>query len=442
MKKIILLILFPLGLFAQKTDSTLAVEVNVIKNEVNPAANSKTRVGNTLQDIVDTKISGESWITNHTYYANKSFVINSSTLYKCLVNHKSATFSTDLSGGKWVSISGTGGGGGGTPGGINTQMQYNNSSAFAGTSGATATATTVTLNSPVINTPTGLSKTDVGLSNVDNTSDANKPVSVAQTTALGLKDAVLSPVAVKTSAYTAGANEFVPCNTTSGSFIVTLPTAPSDKTRIGVKIVIQSSTNSVTIAAGGSDVFNKAGGSTTYALSFVNQGVLLQYNASAGIWYVQADNLPLSSLDTRYGYGIGTAGYVWTSGGSGVQPSYQPLTISAPAYATLTDAASINIDATSSARTNKEWTSSRTAVTLTWSNLVAGSSGNINFFKTNNLDLTLTLPSGTIIINEGVPANGSLTTTLTSTTSGNFSLYWEKVGAGAEMYFFVKRILD
>lgn len=41
-------------------------------------------------------------------------------------------------------------GGGGTPGGSNTQMQYNNSSAFGGTSGETATATQVTLTSPRI----------------------------------------------------------------------------------------------------------------------------------------------------------------------------------------------------------------------------------------------------------------------------------------------------
>ena len=39
----------------------------------------------------------------------------------------------------------------------------------------------------MINSPTGLVKADVGLGNVDNTSDANKPVSTAQQTALNLK---------------------------------------------------------------------------------------------------------------------------------------------------------------------------------------------------------------------------------------------------------------
>jgi len=51
----------------------------------------------------------------------------------------------------------------------------------------TQTLTNKTLTSPVINTPTGITKTDVGLANVDNTTDANKPVSTATQTALDLK---------------------------------------------------------------------------------------------------------------------------------------------------------------------------------------------------------------------------------------------------------------
>jgi len=51
----------------------------------------------------------------------------------------------------------------------------------------TQTLTNKTLTSPVINTPTGITKSDVGLANVDNTTDANKPVSTATQTALNLK---------------------------------------------------------------------------------------------------------------------------------------------------------------------------------------------------------------------------------------------------------------
>ena len=58
---------------------------------------------------------------------------------------------------------------------------------------ATETLTNKTLTSPVINTPTGITKSDVGLANVDNTSDANKPVSTATQTALDLKANLASP---------------------------------------------------------------------------------------------------------------------------------------------------------------------------------------------------------------------------------------------------------
>jgi len=57
----------------------------------------------------------------------------------------------------------------------------------------TQTLTNKTLTSPIINTPTGITKSDVGLSNVDNTSDANKPVSTATQSALDLKAPLASP---------------------------------------------------------------------------------------------------------------------------------------------------------------------------------------------------------------------------------------------------------
>ncbi len=55
------------------------------------------------------------------------------------------------------------------------------------TDSKTETLTNKTLTSPVINTPTGITKSDVGLGNVDNTADSNKPVSTATQTALDLK---------------------------------------------------------------------------------------------------------------------------------------------------------------------------------------------------------------------------------------------------------------
>lgn len=120
------------------------------------------------------------------------------------------------------------------------------------------------------------------------------------TTDLAAKAAGLAPTAVKTANYTTAASEFVPVDTSAGSVTVTLPTAPADKTRIGVKMIAVSGTNTVTIARGGTDVFNKAGGSTSLSLSLLNQGAILQYAASSGIWYVQSTDVPLSALDARF----------------------------------------------------------------------------------------------------------------------------------------------
>ena len=55
------------------------------------------------------------------------------------------------------------------------------------------TLTNKTITSPQITSPTGLVKSDVGLSNVDNTTDLNKPISTATQIALDLKANTASP---------------------------------------------------------------------------------------------------------------------------------------------------------------------------------------------------------------------------------------------------------
>lgn len=97
-----------------------------------------------------------------------------------------------------------------------------------------------------------------------------------------------APVAVQTTAYSALANSFVPCNTTSAGFTVTLPLAPVDRAVVGVKLV--AGTNTLTIATGGgSDVFDVAGGSTSITLTALDQATFLQYSATAAIWYQVAN---------------------------------------------------------------------------------------------------------------------------------------------------------
>lgn len=110
----------------------------------------------------------------------------------------------------------------------------------------------------------------------------------------------LIPTAVKTTTYSAAANDFIPCDNTSGSFTVTLPNAPADRTVIGIKMIIQGGANNITVACAGSDVFNKAGGGTSGTLSYLNQCYLFQYKSSSAIWYLIADDLPKTALDAIY----------------------------------------------------------------------------------------------------------------------------------------------
>ena len=114
-------------------------------------------------------------------------------------------------------------------------------------------------------------------------------------------DEVLAPTTVKTANYTAAPKDFIPVDTTAGSVTITLPTAPADKSRIAIKHIIQGAGNVVTYTTGGSDVLNKVGGATSGTLTVLAQAVILQYKTSTGIWYVQADDLPLSQLDGRFG---------------------------------------------------------------------------------------------------------------------------------------------
>lgn len=109
---------------------------------------------------------------------------------------------------------------------------------------------------------------------------------------------VLTPTGVKNSAYSAASADYVPVSTQFGAVTVTLPTAPADNTVIGVKMVVQGSTNAVTVAAGGSDVFNKALGPSTVSVAQLNQGVIVQYNAALAVWYAIVDDYTIPALDT------------------------------------------------------------------------------------------------------------------------------------------------
>lgn len=108
----------------------------------------------------------------------------------------------------------------------------------------------------------------------------------------------LTPTTVKTGAYTAAPGDLVLVDTTGGAVTITAPAATAGGKPWAVKHVIQGGTNAVTIACAGSDVFNKAGGSTTATLPLVNQS--MRFTQGAGVHYVDAADSPLGALDLRY----------------------------------------------------------------------------------------------------------------------------------------------
>jgi hypothetical protein len=173
----------------------------------------------------------------------------------------------------------------------------------------TAASTYAPLASPTftgtVTTPALQVTTGSGTANQVLTSDSSgnatwaTPVSGAQ---------VLVPTTVKTSAYTASPGDFIPVDASGGSVTITLPTAPADRTRIEIKMIATSGTNTVTFNTGGSDVLNKTSGVTTGTLSLLNQAIMLQYATTGNIWYVQSDDLPLSQLDARYPLDTATPG--------------------------------------------------------------------------------------------------------------------------------------
>jgi len=155
--------------------------------------------------------------------------------------------------------------------------------------------------------------------------DAPDGTVLAKATVEGEADLVLTDptnasgmnvTAVKTAAYTAVPDDFIPVDISGGSVPVKLPAKPADKTQIGVKLVAISGTpgsTTATITRGGStDVFNKAGGSTSLTLSALFQGVILQYSAGPGIWYARTTDTPLGVA-----LGAGKTGSDNTLGGPG-----------------------------------------------------------------------------------------------------------------------------
>jgi hypothetical protein len=133
-------------------------------------------------------------------------------------------------------------------------------SATIATLSGTESLTNKTIVSPVILTPTGIVSSDVGLGNVNNTSDADKPVSTAQQTALDLKEAISNK---STSVTTDGASD------------IKYPSAKAVKTYVDAQIASSTVNDATTSAKGiiqlGGDL---AGTGTTAAAPIITDAAI------------------------------------------------------------------------------------------------------------------------------------------------------------------------
>jgi hypothetical protein len=117
-------------------------------------------------------------------------------------------------------------------------------------------------------TVSGVTKAHVGLGNVDNTSDANKPVSTATQTALDLKSNALVTIDPETASYTlvlANREQMVEMNVGSANTL-TVPTNASVAFPIGTRVhVVQTGSGQTTITPASGVTINGTPGLKTRA---------------------------------------------------------------------------------------------------------------------------------------------------------------------------------
>jgi len=196
----------------------------------------------------------------------------------------------------------------------------------------TQTLTNKTLTSPVINSPTGIVKGDVGLGNVDNTSDASKPVSTAQQTALNLKADVASPTFTGTVAGITAS--MVGLSNVDNTSDASKPVSTAQATAISAKMTNPMTTGGDVIFGGASGVptrlangsagqFLKSNG-TTLAPTWANAAAAAQVTASQTGSRALATNYTNSSSQTRF---------VFVTLNASATNNYMTITVNGVAFA-------------------------------------------------------------------------------------------------------------
>jgi hypothetical protein len=108
------------------------------------------------------------------------------------------------------------------------------------------------------------------------------------------------PTAIKVANYTAVVGDIVICDISAGSFTVTLPSAPADKSGIRVKVIASGASKRLIVQAGGTDTINLVGGTTSKILSLLDEAVYLQYQSATGVWFILSADAPPENFATNF----------------------------------------------------------------------------------------------------------------------------------------------
>ena len=183
------------GLSYNDTTGAISVDTTAIQAKVANVTDTEIGYLDGVTSAIQTQLDDKSTASKTETFTNKSISLGSNTVTSTLAQLNTAVSDADVASlagtetltNKTVAL------GSNTVSGTIAQFNTAVTDADFATLAGTETLTNKTLTSPVINTPTGITKSDVGLANVDNTSDANKPVSTATQTALDLKAPLASP---------------------------------------------------------------------------------------------------------------------------------------------------------------------------------------------------------------------------------------------------------
>ncbi len=202
---------------------------------------------------------------------------------------------------------------------VKTEVNANITATGNAASAANAAQSDINTHEALTNNPHSVTKSQVGLANADNTSDANKPVSTAAQTALNLKlDSILT-IKSKDDSHTMDANDLADIN--AGKYIIfemtkatpnnfTVPDNATQAIPVGAKWgVMRTGAGTVTSVAGGSMVI------TSTSLLYTDPGlnVLVEYEKTATNAVKIQNGLPNVSVIAVVPILINTAALVSTN---------------------------------------------------------------------------------------------------------------------------------